>query len=214
MMIKLERTVKARANLIIINGSDDSGGYGLTYVSANNYRFNADQQVYVINLNVTSAGGHFQPGMNTVLLPRAIALECKLNYTLEHLGSIDPSHPLYGASFVYANASQPTSSAHVVVEISDNVTYSQGESLLHDLTHNSTNARIGNNVTISGSGIYLLHLPSDVLQAVPMQVTNAGLGEGPDYLDLVGVIITLLNCTFDAIGPSNNQIPFLPCNLT
>ena len=152
----------------------------------------------MINLNVASGSGRWVTGMNTILLPRAIALDCKLNYTLENLGSISSSHPLYGASFVYTNTTQAVSSAHVVVVISKNVTAAQAETLLYDLTHNSTNARIGNNVTISSTNYYLLHLPSDVLAGIPMTVANDGLGPGPNYLNLWQVIVSILKFVLEA----------------
>ncbi len=193
MKIKLEKFVKARANLIIINGSSDSGGYGLDKISTNNYRYSADQEVYMINLNVLSGSGRWVTGLNTILVPRAIALECKLNYSLEHLNTIQTSDPLWNASFVSTNTSQPISSAHVIVVISKNVSAAQAETLLYDLTHNSTNGRIGNNVSISTTNIYLLHLPSDVLAGIPMNMENAGFGPGPRYIDLWGGIVSILN---------------------
>jgi len=69
MKVMMERTVKARSNLIVVNGSDSSGGYGLYKVSTNNYRFNADQEVYVIDLNVATGNSRFVTGMNTILFP-------------------------------------------------------------------------------------------------------------------------------------------------
>jgi hypothetical protein len=48
----------------------------------NSNRFNADQQVYMLQLYVNSSSAHFQKDINTIILPRAITPECKLNYTM------------------------------------------------------------------------------------------------------------------------------------
>ncbi len=105
--MKLSKPIQSKAKVIVINGTDGQGGdYGLYKVGTNNYRFNADQQVYMIHLNCSTSNSRFQQGMNTIILPRAIALDCKLNYTLSHLGSINTNNALYGADFYYTNISQ------------------------------------------------------------------------------------------------------------
>jgi len=186
-----------KANVIIINGTGDGGDYGLDEVSPGVYRYSADEQAYMINLNVSSASTHFVQGMNTIILPRAIALECQLNDTLYDLGSMISSNVLYNASFYSTNMSSSTSSSHIVVVITKNVTATQAEDILEMLTHNSTNARIGNNVTISSTALYLLHLPGDILSAIPTTVENAGLGSGPSYFTWGGLIKTIVNMTFN-----------------
>ena len=65
------------------------------------------------------------------------------------------------------------------------------------LTHNSTNARIGNNVTVSSSSVYLLHLPKDVLSSIPTSVQCSGLDDGPNFFDPLDVISDIANMVFD-----------------
>jgi hypothetical protein len=97
--------------------------------------------------NIVNA--RFQQGMNTIILPRAIALQCQLNDTLYNLATLSSGDPLYGASFYSTNSLSAEASAHVIAVISKNVTATQAEAILTKLTHNATGARIGNNVTIS-----------------------------------------------------------------
>jgi len=196
LSVNLQVATAEKANVIIINGTGDGGDYGLDEVSPGVYRYSADEQVYLINLNVSSISTHFQQGMNTIILPRAIALECQLNDTLYDLGSMTSSNVLYNASFYSTNMSSSTSSSHIVVVITKNVTATQAEAILTMLTFNSTNARIGNNVTISSTALYLLHLPGDVLSAIPTSVENAGMGEGPSYFSPTGLITDLAEMAF------------------
>jgi len=90
-----------------------------------------------------------------------------------------------------------SASAQVIAVISKNVTAAQAEAILTMLTHNSTGARIGNNVTISSTAVYLLHLPNDILSAIPTFVMNAGMGQGPNYLDPFAVISDIAGMVFD-----------------
>ena len=96
-----------------------------------------------------------------------------------------------------ASASSASASGHIIAVISKNVTASQAETILTMLTHNATGVRVGNNVTISSTSLYLLHLPSDILSAIPTSVMNAGLGAGPSFLDPLGTICDIANMVFD-----------------
>jgi len=196
LSVKLQVATAEEANVIIINGTGDGGDYGLDEVSPGVYRYSADEQAYLINLNVSSASTHFEQGMNTIILPRAIALECQLNDTLYDLGSMTSSNVLYNASFYSTNMSSSTSSSHIVVVITKNVTAAQAEDILEMLTHNTTGARIGNNVTISPAALYLLHLPGDILSSIPTFIKNEGIGEGPNYLDPFAVISDIAGMAF------------------
>jgi hypothetical protein len=118
LSVSLTTAVKTRAKVIVINGTGDEGDYGLYSVGTDNLRYTADQQVYVLQLNVSSSSTHFQQGINTVILPRAIALDCQLNYTLSHLTSLSSSDPLYSAQFCSADSSKVVSSANIVAMIS------------------------------------------------------------------------------------------------
>jgi hypothetical protein len=200
--VKLSKQIQSKAKVIVINGTDaDGGDYGLYTVSANNYRFNADQQVYMIYLNVSSGtSAHFSTGMHAVILPRAIALECGLNYTLSHLNTINTNNLLYDADFYYTNSSQSVSSGHVVASISKTMTAANAELLLTNLTKNKAGERIGNNVTISTtSALYLLHLPRDVLSAIPSVIDNDGMGNMPDYLDPFEWFSDIADFLFDSL---------------
>ncbi|HUT27227.1 MAG TPA: hypothetical protein VMW85_04180 [Methanomassiliicoccales archaeon] len=88
-------------------------------------------------------------------------------------------------------------SAHVIAVISKNVTATQAEVILTKLTHNATGARIGNNVTISSTAVYLLHLPNDILSSIPTSVMNSGLGEAPNFFDPLDVISDIANMIFN-----------------
>ncbi len=200
--VKLSKQIQSNAKVIVINGTDGNGGdYGLYKVGTNNYRFNADQQVYMLYLNVSSGtSAHFTTGMHTVILPRAIALECGLNYTLSHLDTINTNNLLYDADFYYANSSLSVSSGHVVVSISKTMTAANAELLLTNLTKNKAGDRIGNNVTISTtSALCLLHLPRDVLSAIPRVIDNDGLGNMPDYLGITGILSDIGDFLFDCL---------------
>ncbi|MDD1772003.1 MAG: fibronectin type III domain-containing protein [Methanomassiliicoccales archaeon] len=196
MKVGLQRTVAEKAKVIVVNGTGDDGDYGLDQVSTGVYRYSADDQVFLINLNVSSANARFQQGMNTIILPRAIALQCQLNDTLYDLQSIG-STPLADASFYSTDQDSASASSHVIAVITKNVTYQQAEAILEMLTHNSTGARIGNNVTISSTSVYLMHLPKDILSSIPTSITNSGLGGAPNFFDPLDVISDIANLVFD-----------------
>jgi len=196
MKVMLERAVSEKAKVIVINGTGDDGDYGLDIVSTGVYRYSADDQVYLVVLNVTGTSAHFQSGMNAIILPRAIALQCQLNDTLYDLQNISSS-PLNGASFYSTNVSSASASGHIIAVISKNVTATQAETILTMLTHNETGGRVGNNLTISSTSLYLLHLPSDILSAIPTSVMNSGLGAGPSFLDPLGTICDIAGMVFD-----------------
>ncbi len=196
MKVMLERAVTEKAKVIVINGTGEDGDYGLDAVSTGIYRYSADDQVYLVVLNVSGTSSHFHSGMNTIVLPRAIALQCQLNDTLYDLQNVGNT-PLSGASFYSTNVSSTSASAHIIAVISKNVTASQAETILTMLTHNATGARVGNNVTISSTALYLLHLPNDILSAIPTSVMNSGMGEGPSFLDPLDTICDIAGMVFD-----------------
>ena len=72
-------------------------------------------------------------------------------------------NPLYGATFAITNASAFTVSGSVIMIVSVSLYTYQAEQLLSMLTHSSSNKRVGDNVTVSGSAVYLMHLPKDSL---------------------------------------------------
>ncbi|MCG7841348.1 MAG: hypothetical protein MIO87_05470 [Methanomassiliicoccales archaeon] len=52
--------------------------------------------------------------MNTIILPRAIALQCQLNDTPYNLASISSGDSLYGASFYSTDDVSTSASARVI----------------------------------------------------------------------------------------------------
>ncbi len=148
LKMKMERAVAEKSRVIVINGTGDEGDYGLDTVSTGIYRYSADDQVYLVVLNVTGTSVHFQSGMNAIILPRAIALQCQLNDTLYNLQNIGSS-PLNDASFYSTDPLKATVSGHIIAVISHDVSVTEVENVLYMLTHNSTDGRIGNNVVIS-----------------------------------------------------------------
>ena len=90
-----------------------------------------------------------------------------------------------------------SASSHVVAVISKNVNGAVAEAILYMLTHDASNVRIGNNVTIAADNVYLLHLPKDVVSSIPTIIQNSGLGEGPNYLDPLNVIADIANMAFN-----------------
>jgi len=123
--------------------------------------------------------------------------ELFLRHDIDYVVADIASSPLNGASFYSTDPLKATASGHIIAVISKNVTASQAETILTMLTHDATNGRIGNNVTISSTSLYLLHLPSDILSAIPTSVMNSGMGEGPNYYSLGSVIGDIAGMVFD-----------------
>jgi len=123
--------------------------------------------------------------------------ELFLRHDIDYVVADIASSPLNGASFYSTDPLKATASGHIIAVISKNVTASQAETILTMLTHNTTGGRIGNNVTISTTSLYLLHLPNDILSAIPTSVMNSGMGEGPNYYSLGSVIGDIAGMVFD-----------------
>ena len=106
------------------------------------------------------------------------------------------------------NTGASTSSGSVIMVISVSLYKYQAEQLLSMLTHSSSNKRVGDNVTVSGSPVYLMHLPKDVLTSVAAQdIHNSAFGSSPQYLSwgmlydffvaVVTLPYTLVVCAFN-----------------
>lgn len=195
MKVSLQTRVADKAKVIVINGTGNDGDYGLEANSTGSYRYSADDQIYMINLDVSNASTHFQAGINTIILPRAIALQCELNYTLSNLGNMTSGDALYGASFYYMSGS--SASSHVIAVINHDVNGAVAEAILQMLTHDHDDVRIGNNVTMSADNVYLLHLPNDVVSSIPTIIQNSGPGASPNYLDPLNVIADIVDMVFN-----------------
>jgi len=190
---KFEKVVQQKANTVVVEGVKDNQTYGLTKAGTQ-YRYDADSQVILLYLNCSSASEHFVNGTNVIVLPRAVALDSRLNDTLFGIGSITSDSALFDATFCYSDQSVATSSSHILAVISKNVTAAQAESILDNITHDGSNARVGNNVSISSSQLYLLHLPKDILSHIPMiAFVNSDTGNAPNYLDWGDVWESLVN---------------------
>lgn len=149
----------------------------------------------MVNLNVSNSSTHFQQGMNTIIVPRAIALGCQLNDSLADISTLPSSDPFYGATFHSTQGG--SGSSHVVAVITKTVNGAVAESILYMLTHDYDDVRIGNNVTISADNVYLLHLPKDVVSSIPTIIQNSGLGASPNYLDPLNVIADIVDMVFN-----------------
>ena len=142
LYLSVQMVTLPRVNTIVVNGTD----YGLDAYGSD-YRYSADEQVYMFYLNCSNAGGAFVQGLNAIIVPRAVLLGSSLNHTLFHLETVGSGHALNGASLSVTDANAEQASSHIIAVISKNVTASQA--ILTMLTHNATGGQIGNNVTIS-----------------------------------------------------------------
>ncbi len=175
LTLQVQTVLREKAHTVVVNSTD----YGI-YEVEDGGRYTADDQLHLFYLNCSSSSTHFVQGLNVVLLPRSIALESKVNDTLMDLEHITESSPLYQASFFATNDSASLSSNHIIAVISKNMTGAKAEELLDMMTHNATDARIGNDVTVSTEQQYLMHLPRDVLAYIPLlSVTNSPVGDLP-----------------------------------
>ncbi|MHC1710084.1 MAG: hypothetical protein AB9819_06740 [Methanomassiliicoccales archaeon] len=82
--------------------------------------------MYTVNLNVSSANGRFQQGMNVIILPRAIALLCQLNDALYNLQNVGNT-PFSGASFYSTDPPKATASGHIIAVITKGMTVTHVE---------------------------------------------------------------------------------------
>jgi hypothetical protein len=186
----METVIKPKSNVIIVNSTDDNSG--LYVVGTNNYRYNADEQVYMLYVTTPGSSEHFVSGVNTIIVPRYLALESQLNDTLV---SNPGGSELAGGSFYSTDTSQASSSGHIVAVIEKSMSNTDAENLLYKLTHKAGNAQIGNSVVISQGNIYLLHLPNDIQSRIPYVGLNpSATGDAPNYLSVGAVFEFVWNC--------------------
>jgi len=183
---------RAKANTILINGTDS----GLYQRPDGSFRYTADSQLYLFYLNVSQASSPFTEGLNVILVPRSVALSSQLNGSL-HSSSSSSGSSIYNLGFASTNMTADTASASIVAMLSGNVTGTKAMDILHMVTHNDTEA-IAENRTVDPSKFYLLGLPNDVMQAVPLtEVINSPVSAGPDQggfdiLDMIQHIVGFL----------------------
>ncbi|MFA7341785.1 MAG: hypothetical protein WCY65_01255 [Candidatus Methanomethylophilaceae archaeon] len=195
MRVSMQTRVAEKARVIVVNGTGADGDYGLETTSTGSYRYSADDQLYMVNLNVSNQSTHFQQGANTIIVPRAIALACQMNDSLANVSTLPSSNPFHGATFHSTQGG--SGSSHVVAVISKKVNGAVAETILYMLTQDSSDVRIGNNVTIAAEIVYLLHLPNDVVSSIPTIIQNSGLGAAPNYLDPLNVIADIVDMVFN-----------------
>ena len=183
-VVDLRKVSAQLTNTVVISGVHDGESYGLDKIGDNNYRYNADEQLYIIYLDCTQNGNsHFVKGLNTILLPRSVALESKLNWTFEDLPNRLDGTVLAGAELYSTDAARPSSSGNVIIIISVTLDSYWSDQLLQDITHDHAGKRIGDNITVTGNGVYLLGLPKDVLNSiVAMDLANSPFGGAPKDL--------------------------------
>jgi hypothetical protein len=195
---KFEKVVQQRANTIVVEGLQDNQTYGLTKIGTM-YRYDADDQVILLYLNCSSSYMHFVSGTNVIILPRSVALGSQLNDTLFGIDNITSTDPLFEATFCYADDDEKSSSYSVIAVISKNVTGAQAEAVLEAITHDTSNGRVGNNVSLTSVHLYLLHLPQDVLSHIPMtEFVNSDTGNAPNYLSWSDIWESLVNTVVSA----------------
>ena len=183
LRLSVQTVTLPRVNTIVVNGTD----YGLdTYGSE--YRYSADEQVYMFYLNCSNAGGAFVQGLNAIIVPRAVLLGSSLNYTLFHLETVGSGHALNGASLSVTDVNAEQASSHIIAVISKNVTASDANTILRMLTHDTGGEAVGNALTVTSAQLLLMHLPLDVLNYVPLSgMANSPTGNAP--VELLGVIV-------------------------
>jgi len=181
------------ANLIVVSGVDGDESYGLEKYG-NEYRYTADEQIIVLYVNCVSGAStaHFVSGVNTIMLPRSVAMESNMNYTFADLmgrsgGTIFNGYELK----VYYGGSNTAGSVIMIVSAND-MTTDEAETLLSEVTHAHGGSVVGESTRISGDAVYRLHLPLDALDAIVLQdVVNSPLRDhGPnDYLGVITNIV-------------------------
>jgi len=196
LTLQIRTIVREKSNTVVVNSTD----YGLYEVPSqeDEYRYTGDDQVYMFYLNCSSSSDHFVEGINTVVLPRSMALQSCINDTLSDLGNISGNSPLHGAAFSTTDPSM-ASSSHIIAIISQNMTGQEAESLLVMMTRNSTDAVIGNFVVMGDTeSIYLSHMPRDVISHIPLlDLESSPLGSVPEGSGLVNFIVTAFNLVYE-----------------
>ena len=145
-----------------------------------------------VNCVSGASTAHFVSGVNTVLLPRSVAMESNMNYTFADLmgrsgGTIFNGYDLK----VYYGGSNAAGSVIMIVSAND-MTTDEAETLLSEVTHAHGGKVVGESTRISGDAVYRLHLPLDALDAIVLQdVVNSPLRDhGPnDYLGVITNIV-------------------------
>ena len=193
-----------RSHTIVVNGTGNNS-YGLDKVG-NGYRYSADEQVYVLDLTCSGSDGIFHSGMNTIILPRSIAVYSLLNQSLSDPSSIISGDPLYGATFAYTNRSAASSSGHVIAVISQSLTYQGGGGAALDADARTGNAIVGQGTVIEDpSMLYLMHLPKDILRAIPIvNLQGSALGGDVNIIDFVHYIVGIAEFVYNGLVAGAN----------
>lgn len=209
----IEAVVPERSNVVLVTGIQDGEEYGLVETD-NGYRYNADEQVYVLYIdfiNPVPFGSPFVRGTNTVIIPRSVAVASDLGYYLEHPDELAPWDVLRGADFAVPDGY--FDSSHIAATISKNLIQTSSAYELNEiLTKDHDGNIIGNTVRISPEDLYLLHLPSGVLSSIPfVNIRNSGLGEAPVNMPgapggLWGTVITICDFVYHGLVAVANFI--------
>ena len=185
----VETVIAPKSNLIIVNSTEENSD--LYVVGANSYRYTADGQVYMLYITVPGNSAHFASGVNTIIVPRYLALESQLNSTL----TSNPSgSELSGGEFYSTDDSQAFSSGHIIAVIEKTMGNTEAENLLYRLTHDPTNAQIANIVQVSGEALYRIHLPAEVQPMIPYNIQSSAIGEPYDFLTVGEVLEFVFDC--------------------
>ncbi|MBI0582822.1 MAG: hypothetical protein ISF22_01195 [Methanomassiliicoccus sp.] len=188
----IEPVIAPKSNLIIVNSTEENSDLYVVYRSIYpDYRYTADGQVYMLYITVPGNSAHFSPGVNTIIVPRYLALESKFS---DVLTSNPSGSELSGGQFYSTDGSQAFSSGHIVAVFEKTMSNYAAEELLGELTHNSTNAQIANTVQVSGEALYRLHLPADMQSRIPYNIQSSEIGEPYDFLTVGEVLEFVFDC--------------------
>jgi hypothetical protein len=191
--------VQQTANLIVVSGVNGDDEYGLEQYGSE-YRYSADEQMFVVYVKCSGSGYGFVNGMNTILVPRSVALSSSMNQTFSDLYHLAGGTVFAGRDIEVLSRSSGDVSGSVAMVLAATLSPSDALKLLNAVTHDSSDVLVGESTRIYGNAIYRLHLPLDVLKSIgvielvssPAGTPAQGFGEA-FYDAIVHVVVGALN---------------------
>jgi hypothetical protein len=181
------------SNLVVVSGVDDDQSYGLEQYGSE-YRYTADEQMFVMYINCISGSAttHFVSGVNTVLVPRSVALSSDMNYTFTDLMHRRTGTIFNGYDINVLSGGYDTSGSIVMI-VTANLTTTQAEILLSEITSAHDHSIVGESTRVSGDAVYRLHLPLDALDAIVVNdLTNSPLRDHAPTGFLEGIVYVIV----------------------
>jgi len=191
--------VQQTANLIVVSGVNGDDEYGLEQYGSE-YRYSADEQMFVVYVKCSGSGYGFVNGMNTILVPRSVALSSSMNQTFSDLYHLAGGTVFAGRDIEVLSRSSGDVSGSVAMVLAATLSPGDALKLLNAMIHDASNVLIGESTRIYGNAIYRLHLPLDVLKSIgvielvssPAGTPAQGFGEA-FYDAIVHVVVGALN---------------------